>query len=69
MESRVILTSKTQNRIRVNGGYRDFELVADPTFGNCFVFNHDRTIFKSSLRAGPQYGMDLETLRALKTTA
>uniref|UniRef100_A0A8R1HXL4 Degenerin n=1 Tax=Caenorhabditis japonica TaxID=281687 RepID=A0A8R1HXL4_CAEJA len=36
---------------------KDFELVADPTFGNCFVFNHDRAIFKSSLRAGPQYGL------------
>ncbi|PIC20254.1 hypothetical protein B9Z55_025514 [Caenorhabditis nigoni] len=36
---------------------KDFELVADPTFGNCFVFNHDREIFKSSVRAGPQYGL------------
>ncbi|CAD6187406.1 unnamed protein product [Caenorhabditis auriculariae] len=36
---------------------KDFELVADPTFGNCFVFNHDRKEQKSSLRAGPQYGL------------
>ncbi|CAI5455863.1 unnamed protein product [Caenorhabditis angaria] len=35
----------------------DFKLVVDPTFGNCFVFNHNRTDIKNSVRAGPMYGL------------
>ncbi|MFH4973780.1 hypothetical protein AB6A40_000489 [Gnathostoma spinigerum] len=37
----------------------DFILVTDPTFGNCFTFNHNRTDNKSSIRAGPMYGLRL----------
>ena len=36
---------------------RDFQIISDPTFGNCFTFNFDRNIPKSSLRAGPMYGL------------
>ncbi|CAI4226049.1 unnamed protein product [Auanema sp. JU1783] len=36
---------------------RDFAIIADPTFGNCFTFNHDRNVTKSSIRAGPMYGL------------
>ncbi|CAJ0578265.1 unnamed protein product, partial [Mesorhabditis spiculigera] len=35
----------------------DFKLVSDPTFGNCFTFNHERHLNKSSIRAGPSYGL------------
>ncbi|VDM37393.1 unnamed protein product [Toxocara canis] len=38
---------------------RDFLVVPDPTFGNCFTFNHNRTENKSSIRAGPMYGLRL----------
>uniref|UniRef100_A0A0M3HPY9 Amiloride-sensitive sodium channel n=1 Tax=Ascaris lumbricoides TaxID=6252 RepID=A0A0M3HPY9_ASCLU len=38
---------------------KDFLVVADPTFGNCFTFNHNRTENKSSIRAGPMYGLRL----------
>ncbi|VDO99369.1 unnamed protein product [Heligmosomoides polygyrus] len=36
---------------------RDFAIISDPTFGNCFTFNHNRSDIKSSLRAGPMYGL------------
>ncbi|KAK6751236.1 hypothetical protein RB195_002922 [Necator americanus] len=36
---------------------KDFAIISDPTFGNCFTFNHNRSDFKSSLRAGPMYGL------------
>ncbi|KHN70629.1 Degenerin mec-10 [Toxocara canis] len=38
---------------------KDFLVVPDPTFGNCFTFNHNRTENKSSIRAGPMYGLRL----------
>lgn len=36
---------------------KDFTIISDPTFGNCFTFNHNRSDFKSSLRAGPMHGL------------
>ncbi|EYB98347.1 hypothetical protein Y032_0132g1732 [Ancylostoma ceylanicum] len=36
---------------------KDFAIISDPTFGNCFTFNYNRSDFKSSLRAGPMYGL------------
>ncbi|CAD5216048.1 unnamed protein product [Bursaphelenchus okinawaensis] len=36
---------------------RDFISAADPTFGNCFVFNHNRSDTKVSVRAGANYGL------------
>ncbi|CAD5222001.1 unnamed protein product [Bursaphelenchus xylophilus] len=36
---------------------KDFINAADPTFGNCFVFNHNRTDPKVSVRAGANYGL------------
>uniref|UniRef100_A0A7E4ZXS8 Amiloride-sensitive sodium channel n=1 Tax=Panagrellus redivivus TaxID=6233 RepID=A0A7E4ZXS8_PANRE len=39
------------------GCFRDFEILVDPTFGNCFTFNHNRTQTLSSIRAGPMYGL------------
>ncbi|XGW25236.1 hypothetical protein V3C99_006564 [Haemonchus contortus] len=36
---------------------RDFAIISDPTFGNCFTFNHNRSDIKSSLRAGPMHGL------------
>ncbi|VDK43579.1 unnamed protein product [Anisakis simplex] len=38
---------------------KDFIVVADPTFGNCYTFNFNRTENKSSIRAGPMYGLRL----------
>ncbi|PAV73177.1 hypothetical protein WR25_14292 [Diploscapter pachys] len=35
----------------------DFQLISDPTFGNCFIFNWNKTEIKTSLRAGPMYGL------------
>ncbi|CAJ0567782.1 unnamed protein product, partial [Mesorhabditis spiculigera] len=35
----------------------DFLTIVDPNFGNCFIFNHDHNITKSSIRAGPMYGL------------
>uniref|UniRef100_A0A0K0FMN3 Degenerin mec-10 (inferred by orthology to a C. elegans protein) n=1 Tax=Strongyloides venezuelensis TaxID=75913 RepID=A0A0K0FMN3_STRVS len=35
----------------------DFKIVTDPTFGNCFTFNHNMSEIKSSIRAGPTYGL------------
>ena len=44
-----------------NGGAcdidKDFKSVSDPTFGNCFTFNHNRSTILSSIRAGPMYGL------------
>uniref|UniRef100_A0AC35U7H9 Degenerin mec-10 n=1 Tax=Rhabditophanes sp. KR3021 TaxID=114890 RepID=A0AC35U7H9_9BILA len=36
---------------------KDFKIVTDPTFGNCFTFNHDKNETKTSIRAGAQYGL------------
>uniref|UniRef100_A0AC34GTL3 Uncharacterized protein n=1 Tax=Panagrolaimus sp. ES5 TaxID=591445 RepID=A0AC34GTL3_9BILA len=36
---------------------RDFKAVSDPTFGNCFTFNHNKSQTLSSIRAGPMYGL------------
>ena len=36
--------------------FSDFQLISDPTFGNCFIFNWNKTEIKTSLRAGPMYG-------------
>ncbi|GMT35798.1 hypothetical protein PFISCL1PPCAC_27095 [Pristionchus fissidentatus] len=35
----------------------DFKIILDPTFGNCFTFNHNKSELKSSIRAGPMYGL------------
>ncbi|KAI1717254.1 mitochondrial ribosomal protein l28 domain-containing protein [Ditylenchus destructor] len=38
---------------------KDFSVIADPTFGNCYTFNHNRNETKSSIRAGPANGLRL----------
>ncbi|KAI1729851.1 amiloride-sensitive sodium channel domain-containing protein [Ditylenchus destructor] len=38
---------------------KDFSIIADPTFGNCYTFNHNRNETKSSFRAGPANGLRL----------
>ncbi|KAI6229435.1 Degenerin mec-10 [Aphelenchoides besseyi] len=44
----------------------DFINIADPTFGNCFVFNYNRTHPKVSSRAGANFG--LRTLLYVNTS-
>ncbi|CAB3400023.1 unnamed protein product [Caenorhabditis bovis] len=63
-EQRILMSQAKHNLIQkcsFNGKPcdidKDFSLVADPTFGNCFIFNYDRKIIKSSIRAGPMYGL------------
>ncbi|GMT05930.1 hypothetical protein PENTCL1PPCAC_28104, partial [Pristionchus entomophagus] len=36
---------------------KDFKMIVDPTFGNCFTFNHNKSELMSSIRAGPMYGL------------
>ncbi|VDN01930.1 unnamed protein product [Thelazia callipaeda] len=38
---------------------KDFRIVNDPLFGNCFTFNYNRTENKTNSRAGPMYGLRL----------
>ncbi|CAJ0956463.1 unnamed protein product, partial [Mesorhabditis belari] len=35
----------------------DFLTVVDPNFGNCFTYNYERNDSKTSIRAGPMYGL------------
>jgi hypothetical protein len=37
----------------------DFITHVDPIFGNCFTFNHNRSVNRMSIRAGPMYGLRL----------
>lgn len=33
--------------------------MVDPTFGNCYTYNHNRSADLISIRAGPNYGLRL----------
>ncbi|KRY21788.1 Degenerin mec-4 [Trichinella patagoniensis] len=37
----------------------DFELLMDPVYGNCYMFNSNSTINRTTSRAGPIYGLSL----------
>ncbi|GMR63025.1 hypothetical protein PMAYCL1PPCAC_33220, partial [Pristionchus mayeri] len=36
---------------------KDFMQIVDPTFGNCYMFNYNKSEPLSSIRAGPMYGL------------
>ncbi|PIO76593.1 Amiloride-sensitive sodium channel [Teladorsagia circumcincta] len=62
MTDEVAIVTKAKENIifamsAVSEQQRDFAIISDPTFGNCFTFNHNRSDIKSSLRAGPMHGL------------